>query len=175
MSVYKKVELLANIAIVVVALLLGVVLVRRYLLPGAQTGGNLPDQVAAGTKLSLSGVDWAGNKQTLLLALSKGCHFCSESAPFYRRLAAERAGRSDLRLVAVLPQPVDEGRGYLDELGVSVDEVRQSALGSISVRGTPTLILVDGGGVVKQSWVGKLSVEAEAEVLSHLHAKRAGD
>jgi hypothetical protein len=124
MSAYKKVELLANVAIIMVALVLGVVLVRRYLLPGTQTEANLPDQLAVGTRLALPGVDWAENNRTLLLALSKGYYFCRESAAFYPRLAAERAGRGDLRLVAVLPQPVEEGRGYLNELGVGVDEVR---------------------------------------------------
>jgi hypothetical protein len=48
-------------------------------------------------------------------------------------------------------------------------------LGEIGVRGTPTLILIDGGGVVKQSWVGRLSADEEAEVLSRLHTERTGN
>jgi hypothetical protein len=36
------------------------------------------------------------------------------------------------------------------------------------VRGTPTLIIVDATGVVKQSWVGRLNAERESEVLGRI-------
>jgi hypothetical protein len=69
-------------------------------------------------------------------------------------------------LLAVLPQPVEEGRRYLATLGVAVDEIKQSSLSSIDVRGTPTLMLVNSDGVVTDTWVGRLQAEQEAEVLS---------
>jgi hypothetical protein len=56
----------------------------------------------------------------------------------------------------------------LEQLGVSVDEVKQFSLEKIGVSGTPTLLLVDTSGVVKNFWVGKLSPEQEATVLSVL-------
>jgi hypothetical protein len=106
-----------------------------------------------------------------LLALQKGCHFCSESAAFYQRLVRETAGRGNIHLIAVLPQTPDEGRKYLDELGVAIAEVKQAQLDSISVRGTPTLILVDNQGLVTTSWVGKLNADGEADVLRRLNDK----
>jgi hypothetical protein len=74
----------------------------------------------------------------------------------------------------VLPQEVSQGQTYLGKLGVVVDEVRQSTLGAIGVSGTPTLLLVDNKGAVKQSWLGKLSPDKETEVLSHFQVQRAG-
>lgn len=103
----------------------------------------------------------------MLLALSKGCHFCSESAPFYRKLAEQASGRTDLRLIAVFPrETTNEARDYLDELGVSVSEIRQVTLDAIGARGTPTLVLADGGGRVVDSWTGRLTDEKEGELLS---------
>jgi hypothetical protein len=108
---YKKIELLANVAIIAVALLLGVVLVKRFLLPSPPPPG--PPQAAQikpGTKVQLDGVNWGDSSQTLVLALSDTCRFCTESAEFYQRLARHRAERGGPRLVAVLPQPVAQGR-----------------------------------------------------------------
>lgn len=173
-NILKKTELLANIAIIVVALLLGGVLIKRYLL----SSGDVPDsqnsvlRIAAGSKVSLPDIDWAKSDRTLLLVLSKGCHFCSESAPFYQRLVRDIGGRGDVRLVAVLPQDVNEGRKYLNELAVPINEVRQSTLDSLGVGGTPTLILVDNKGAVTDSWVGKLPPDKESEVLSHLQGNK---
>lgn len=109
------------------------------------------------------------------MVLSTNCHFCTESAPFYQRLAQQKAGRGDVRLMAVLPQSVGEAQKYLDDHGISVDEVRQAVPGAAYARGTPTLILVDRTGSVIESWVGKLPPEKEAEVLSHFLGERSGD
>ena len=100
------------------------------------------------------------------MAPSDTCRFCTESAEFYKKLAQERAKHDDVRIIAVLPQDVSAGQAYLNKLGVSVDEVRQSPLDSVGVKGTPTLILFDDKGVVTASWVGKLPPDKENEVLN---------
>jgi hypothetical protein len=46
--------------------------------------------------------------------------------------------------------------------------VRQAPLSAVGVSGTPTLLLIDGGGAIKESWVGKLPPDKETEVLSRL-------
>jgi hypothetical protein len=115
--------------------------------------------------VSSLGIDWKQNGQTLILALSSNCHFCTNSAPFYTKLVQKKGST---RLVAVLPQPEGEGRKYLEKLGVSVDEVRQLSPDRIGVRGTPTLILVDASGGIRSSWVGLLPPNAEMEVLGKL-------
>ena len=171
----KKVELLANIAIIAVAALLAFVLVSRYLLPSEQKAGVAEaTQIKAGTKLSLPGVDWGQSDRTLMLVLSTTCHFCSESTPFYQRLAQEKSKHGGARLIAVLPQTVEEGQKYLADHGVTVDEVKQAGPDAVYMKGTPTLILVDGEGSVVDSWVGKLPAEKEAEVLSRTLGERAG-
>jgi hypothetical protein len=161
----KRLEQLANVAIIVVALLLGGVLVKRYLLSQAESP---PAQarLQPGTKLSVPGVEWGKNERTLLLVLSTSCRFCTESSPFYQRLAQEKAKKEGVGLVAVLPQSVGESQKYLNNLGVSVDDIKQAGLDALQVRGTPTLIMADRTGTVVESWVGKLPAEAEGEVLN---------
>ena len=168
----KRVELLANVAIIVVAVLICVVLVKRYLLspPAAEE----MKTISSGEKVALPDVDWQKSRQTLLVVLSQGCHYCAESVPFYQRLTKEASARNDIQVIAILPQSPGEGHKYLDELGVPIKDVRQAELSSIPVRGTPTLILVDNKGVVTSSWVGKLPSDKEGEVLSKLQCDTCG-
>jgi hypothetical protein len=163
----KKLEAGANVAIIVVALLLGAVVVKKFLLPAAPQS---PPEISAGTKVSLPGVDWGRNGRTLVLVLQKGCHFCSESAPFYQRLVRETSGQPGLHLVAVLPQGVDEAKEYLSGLNVPLPEVVQSQPRELGVSGTPTLILVNESGAVIKSWVGKLAAGQETEVLNKVRS-----
>ena len=168
-NLFKKVEFLANIAIVIVALVLGAVLVKRYLLPTSQPSQIATDRlVKAGTKLSVNGVDWAKNKRTLVLALSTDCRFCTESAPSYQRLAQKRSEGAHITMVAVLPQELSQSQKYLSDHGITVDDVKQAKPSSIGASGTPTLIMTDGNGMVTKAWVGKLPPVKEAEVLALL-------
>lgn len=165
-SLARKIEIGANLAIMFVAVALGAILLRNVFSPPA----GLPAAIPAGTSIQLGDVDWARSRQTLLIALSVDCRYCSESAPFYQRLLQTVADRPDVQVVAVLPQQVDQARAYLETLRVPVKEIRQVSLGSIHVIGTPTLILVDGRGLVTHSWIGKLPPDKEAEVLDRLRA-----
>ncbi len=164
-AVAKRTELVANVAIIIVAMLLGIVLVRNYLLPHRH---RLAPQITSGSRISIPGVDWIKNDRTLVLALQKDCHFCTESATFYRRVVENAARSGKVRLVAVMPNESKVGRSYLRELAIQIDDVHQLPLDAIRVHGTPTLILVDHSGVVAKVWSGKLPEEKELEVLSQL-------
>jgi thioredoxin-related protein len=100
------------------------------------------------------------------MVLSTTCRYCTASIPFYQKLAQQRSERAGLKLVAVMPQGIQESREYLSKHGIPVDEVRQAALDEVNVSGTPTLIEVDRSGTVVRSWVGKLPPEKESEVIN---------
>lgn len=170
-SVVRKLEIAANVAILIVATLASVVLVRNYFF--TRTRSERPRPLVVGTTLSVPGLDWRANGNTLVLALSTNCHYCSESAPFYRRLAGELSRRR-VHLTAVLPQNANESGAYLRTLQLPVSDVRQIPLRSLQIRGTPTLVLVDGRGVVRHVWEGKLTPEREQQVLEAILATPAG-
>jgi hypothetical protein len=64
---------------------------------------------------------------------------------------------------------------------VHVDQVKQMALASIGVAGTPTMLVVNGSGIVTKSWVGRLDQDGQEQVLSalagvqHAAVRRATD
>ncbi len=164
----RRVEVIANVAIIFVAIALGVVLISRTLksyrptVPESANTANVKEH-----KIQLPGIDWSKNEQTLVMALSSTCHFCTESAAFYRQIRE----RARVHMVAVLPQNTAEARNYLGGLGVQVDEVLQAPLDSIAVSGTPTLMLVSRDGTVIRTWLGKLSPDLEKEVLFSVGAE----
>jgi hypothetical protein len=165
-TIYKKVEMAANVAIIAVAALLGTVIVRNYLISPRTQQTTAGESGPNSESLSTIGVDWKQSRQTLVLALSTGCHYCTDSAPFYRQLAS--IPRST-RLIALLPQPVAESRDYLKSLGVTVDDVKQVQFSSIKIGGgTPTLLLINENGLVTKSWIGKLAEDQQKEVLKEI-------
>jgi rhodanese-related sulfurtransferase len=161
----SKFEWLVNVAIIFVAAYLIFTLARTYL-PWGRHEQVVP--VKTGAHLVLPDVEWSGKGQTLVMALSTECHFCSESAPFYQRLVRDLTTKGGVRVVAVLPQTVEEGREYMRKLGVTVGEVRQLDLASLGLQGTPTLILADGTGIVSDVWTGKLMTQQEHALYQRL-------
>ena len=176
----KKLEILANICVVITSVVLCSVLIKKYVLsstkpeasveavqskPPASSASRRPS-IQAGTKITLPGIDWSKSTRTVVLALSTTCHFCSESAPFYQKLQQQKP--NSVRLVAVLPEAVEDSRNYLNKLGVNVSDIVQGSLASVGVSSTPTLLLIDNQGSVIESWVGKLSDSEAASVIGQL-------
>jgi hypothetical protein len=167
-NIARTIEVIANVAIICVAIALGVVLVSRSVRSYRGTASESANTATVkNQKIELRGVDWSKNEKTLVMAISSTCHFCTESAAFYRDIRAH----ARVHTVAVLPQSVNEGRNYLSNLGVQVDEVLQAPLNSINVSGTPTLMLVGRDGTVIRTWLGKLPPDSEKEVFLSLGAK----
>lgn len=161
----KKNEVAANVGIMVVAIVVCVAAVRYFRTKASGSQAPTP-AIAAGTKINLPDEDGARNRQTLLRALSTNCKYCSASAGFYQRLM--NTASSNTKLVAVLPQTRAECYQYLKNLKATIEDIQQVSPNSLGVRGTPTLILVNGEGTVTKSWVGQLSADKEQEVLSAL-------
>lgn len=165
----QRVELVANITIIVVAVLLVGVVADRYFLRPAAHGRPARLQPVIGSKLNVSGMNWSSHPKTLILVLQRGCRFCSESVPFYKRIVAS-VKDENIRVIAAFPTEVQESTAHLEELGLASVEVRQLSLDSLQTSGTPTLILTDDQGRITAYWLGKLPPDKEAEVLNKLHS-----
>ena len=168
MNLFKKIETAANLATIMLVSLFGWALLRgNFVRQSASTTTGQSSGPKVGLNLNqtpLKDINWTGNKSTLVLGLQTTCHFCTESGPFFQRLVVAASGSA--KIVAVLPQSVEESKQYLSKLGVHVDEIRSAPLSSISVSGTPTMLLVNDKGVVRNVWVGKLPEQQQSEVLS---------
>jgi len=169
----RRINRLANWAICLAVIVLAGATVRRF---KAEEACAVPTPTPVNNRTegrslrhSLPGMDWHGNQRTLVLALSTRCHFCTQSAPFFKRLVA--AAGSNVRVVVAMPQSAEVARRYLRRVGLNVGEVREVSLGAIGISGTPTLLLLDNAGVVTSSWVGMLAPEGEDQVLLALASR----
>jgi rhodanese-related sulfurtransferase len=148
----RRVNWVVNVALVLAGVALVVVLARSFF------GGKGPTTVEA----------WNESGQTLVMALSSECRYCTESAPFYQRLVSGLTAGGKTRVLAVLPQSVSTGERYLRTLGVTPDRVMQANLSGIGFPQTPTLAMVNAAGVVTETWVGKLNVSKQFAVFEQL-------
>jgi hypothetical protein len=173
----SRLEKLTNVAIILACLFLVGTLARNYYLSRIPNPQILPG-IQKGTVVKLPGAESKGEQPggpTLVLALSKNCHFCQESVGFYQKLTAfKNSSPQGLRLVAVLPENQEEAASYLKEQGIGVDEVVSMPVSKLGVRGTPTLLLLDGHSKLEEMWVGKLNDSQEAQVIDRLKKACAG-
>jgi len=159
----KKLEAVTNVAVIIVAILSAVSLTKY--LRSENTGRRAEPGITVGESIPLQGIDWRTSNGTLIMALATTCHFCTDSAPFYRRLTTELSSRG-VRTIAVLPQIPADANEYLAKLDVHVTDVRQESFRDLNVRGTPTLIFVDPTGVVRRVWVGRLGPQEEERLMN---------
>lgn len=159
----KKIEVVANLSIVVVAIVVCIAAVKYFRTKATGADAHTAT-IAAGSKMNLPNEDWGRNRKTLLLGLSTNCKYCSASAGFYQRLA--QAASANTKLVAVLPQSREESQQYLAALKLPIENIQQASPAALGIRGTPTLILVNSAGSVTNLWVGQLPHDKEEEVLA---------
>jgi len=159
----EKLEVVTNIMVIAGVLMFGLVLYRSY----THRAKMALEAPGVGTVLpALPGYGWDGHNQVLLLALRKGCHFCEDSMPFYRNLLkAEKSGGSKAHLVTVLPDAEMEATRLLHDAQLDVPMVAPFELRQLHVFGTPTLILVDGKGIVEKAWVGEQDAAGQQAIL----------
>lgn len=158
-------EVATNVAVLLAAIAVLASIAAIYFRPAPalqlQTGLQKGETLAA-----VPGFNFSESDQSLLLIMSTRCVYCDESAPFYRQLAgAQLRGDRSVRLVAVLPNSEEEVRQYMQQRQLQIAAIPAVNLRTLKVAGTPTLILVDGSGRVLDFWVGKLSLDAEQQVL----------
>lgn len=185
---FRKIQFLSNVATIIIALLLSFVVIKQYIFPSSTVSNNIVSQrslnstsqpspknnpekaviTPLGKSMPLEDINWKENKKTLVLYVSTTCHFCNESSPFYKQLVEKYSNDKNVKLVAVMPQSLDEAKGHLKDLGVNITDVYSTPLSSIGVTATPTLLLVNESGMIMETWRGKLSSDKEEQVLSKL-------
>jgi thioredoxin-related protein len=158
-------ELGAQIVIAIAVILVAGLLVRQQFFP-SKSRTNMP-QISAGEKLNVPNVDWERNKKSLVFFLQKGCVYCTSSAPFYRQLIAD-ASSKNVTSLAILPNSAADAREYLQALELQIDNVQTGSLASYKVNGTPTVLFVDGHGIIRSVWSGAMP-EREKEMRDKLY------
>ncbi|MBA3240472.1 MAG: hypothetical protein H0T60_04520 [Acidobacteria bacterium] len=162
----RRIGRLLNIAILFMCLVIAGILIK-----GILSNPPEPPNLVPTARIFIEGIDWAKSEQTLLVAVRKGCAYCSQSGRFYRRLIDGLKGSADVRIVVVYPDETSHGEAYLREIGLTSIESKQETLAPLGIKLVPTLALVDRNGLVSKVWIGELSPKKESEVMAALRFK----
>lgn len=171
-SARDRLEVLTNVAVLLVAVSILVVLALNYvggqkptprIVEGLQKGQQLP---------AISGVDYTGAASTLLIAMNTRCEYCTQSIPFYNQLAdLKNNGKISPRTVAVFPNTATEVQRYARQYELKIDHQSSIDFEQLKLAGTPTMILVDQNGSIINFWVGALKPEAQRQFLNALETQ----
>jgi thiol-disulfide isomerase/thioredoxin len=158
----SKIEMAANVVIVVSGLVITTYFVKPSLFTHAAPA---PEMVKAGMQVGFASASGSGNESTLVVAVREGCPYCEASAPFYKQLLDAAAKNSKTHVIAALPESPAQAKPFLEKLGVPAQDVREADFDAMKVRYTPTLLLLDREGKVKNVWVGRLHDDEQKQVL----------
>lgn len=135
-------------------------------------GPDLPERtkvhLSPGVKLSPpKGFKWRRDKPTLVFVLHVGCPHCENEMPFYEDiLSLAREKKTKAELVAFFPDSeLQVNTAFYGRL-VGLTRLTDVNMDRLMVRGTPTLFVVDSGGVVRSVWVGELTPAQERSVMN---------
>jgi rhodanese-related sulfurtransferase len=163
----SNVEIAVNVIIAVAVVVVAGITVKRYFFESPAASKRQSQHIVVGARMNVPGVNWEENKKTLAFFLKKDCTYCESSAPFYR-LLIEEASKRGVKLLAVLPNSVEEGRDYVKSLGLPIQDIYSGALESFKIQGTPTVTLLDNTGTVISVLVGGVTAAREQEMREEL-------
>ncbi len=107
---------------------------------------------------------------TAVLFVHSQCQFCTRSMPFYTRVLTERNRiGSRTRVIAVAKEPQRSLEGYLQSHSLKPDGiVALDAASPFRLQLTPTLLIVERGGRIREIWTGQLTPEQETVALEKI-------
>jgi hypothetical protein len=164
-------ERAVNAVVLLAAASITVYNVYQRLVPPPSPFATRPMNYPLGHAFTLPKPYRGGDRVTIALLLSRGCHFCTESAPFYRRLASTRTRTSsEFKMVAVFPNAEGgaQAADYLKTNGVDVNEIQTASFLNLGVGATPTLLVLDESHKVTFASSGLLGPAGETQVISSI-------
>jgi hypothetical protein len=154
----------SNAVFIAVALLLAFFVIRNQIRPDPSEEAG---KYFLGKTLQIPNVDFHASPTTVLLMLSSRCGYCRESLPFYRIISDNRKA-GNIRVIAVFPNNLEEGKTFLSSQGVVADQIVEASFDALNVSAIPTIALADERGTVLQAWVGMLPKSKQKSVLQRL-------
>ena len=161
----KKVELLANVAIIVLALILSAVLVKKF---AFDSSPKTPAEIKVGENITLPNVNVNLKEHTILIALQPNCPYCTASADFYREIKKAAGENPNFQTTVLFSSEAENEKEYLNKIGLQSLSTEKTSFDELKIIATPTVLVVGKNGMVESVWRGKLSPDREKEFIAQL-------
>jgi len=151
------VEISSAAAVIVVAVLLCVSLLRLY-----SSGPHLRRGLETGAHFSeISGLDYKKSPKTLVLALNTQSS-CGDCLEFYRQLISicDRPG-SSVKTVGIFDEPLHDVHKFVMNAELNITTIPSVNLDKLSIPSTPALVLINDDGKIINFWLGSSFDDSE--------------
>lgn len=116
------------------------------------------------------GIAFSSAEVSVVAFVRNTCPYCTASLPFYDRIRQSLRGSSG-QFIVISPDPPDATRQYLSLNHLDPSQFLVSAVRSADypfLVSTPTLLVVDRTGHLKNGWRGQLDEAKQQEVADSL-------
>lgn len=165
----NRLQVTANIALIVVSCIAGYVLIDRHLIDRrALAGAGSVGQQQSSVGKRISGAEFNDKRvaANVYVVFATTCHFCRDSLAFYKGLARAQqhtTGKVQITFLAIR-EPVAQVRQFLAENGVEVGSVARLPP-DLYISGTPTILVAGADGVITAQYLGRLTADREKSLV----------
>jgi len=172
----KKLDIFANIAIILATILIGFSLIHQQIYraktaKALSAAASMDKSITPGNYLPPpAGYQWGQHDRTLMVALRYGCIHCERNMQLYKSMQNQiEHGKTKTALLSVFPDDSFVAQHDLDSHSLGgMPFIANVNFAKIHVVGTPTLLLVDNKGTILHSWIGELSQREQDEVMQDI-------
>jgi len=169
-----KVEKATHLVLIALCILTGASLVSQKF--SQKPRKTLKAEDLVGKSMKLPYLQSSEHAPVIVLGVSTSCPYCKANMSLYRKMAAiRRENSSQVPLIVISPDPVDEVTEYFDKNEVKVDNVIQGNLASLGIPGTPTLVALDSKGIIRRAFIGWQPKSGEQQLLKIMRTGKISD
>jgi thioredoxin-related protein len=170
-GIKQALDITASIACVIVCALLVTSVASNYFRTRANANAErrtVSEGLQLGTKFpAIPGLDYKQHDKSILFFVSAECSHCIQNLPIYQRIfeKSKATPRSTQALIGLF----ENQKEYTDfaARGFSIPGKGNILFYTYNIRATPTIVVVDRGGNIRNFWIGELTTKAE-EALTHI-------
>jgi hypothetical protein len=119
-----------------------------------------------GKHLDAPGMRWGSFPINAVVFVNSNCHYCKASTPFYRQLAeVQHMHQARVSLCVICLESSETIKQFLASERITVSgvyELRNVA----GLESTPTLLIVDATGTIRNAFVGLLNQSQQRKILA---------
>jgi hypothetical protein len=166
-------EIAVNIVIILVGLAALTAFTINYVVMPA--GPTFSLGLVRGQKFTGSAnINLPRSQSAILVALDTNCSSCEESLPLVKSLVSAKVdAQSSVYGIAVFPNSRADVDTFLQRHQLQIDSVTDSDLVALGVSSTPTVVLIDETGIIRDFWIGRMPPHTQEQLIALTTSSRS--
>ncbi len=163
-NIKRAVDIVANVAVLVICAALLLPFLGRHLRPVFRNDGAATSLLVGAIFPQLPTLSYSAHHATVLLFLNTHCVSCRESRSDYFDLQTSvKVGNNSAAVYAVFSAA--DSQQAIGEMQLRLPTIRVERFDKYHVSGTPTIVLINHKGIVKDFWIGTLTANAQTNLV----------